>query len=41
MSVMDERNVDGERRSRRAPDASHPLGYGRAGYVWAMFAAIG
>ncbi|MEW1978504.1 cation transporter [Kocuria palustris] len=31
----------GERRSRRAPDASHPLGYGRAGYVWAMFAAIG
>ncbi|MFC7374714.1 cation diffusion facilitator family transporter [Brachybacterium sp. GCM10030267] len=31
----------GERRSRRAPDRSHPLGYGRAGYVWSMFAAIG
>lgn len=31
----------GERRSRRAPDAEHPLGYGREGYVWAMFAAIG
>ena len=31
----------GERRSRRAPDPTHPLGYGRAGYVWAMFAAIG
>lgn len=31
----------GERRSRRAPDRSHPLGYGRDGYVWAMFAAIG
>ena len=31
----------GERRSRRAPDATHPLGYGRVGYVWAMFAAIG
>lgn len=31
----------GERRSRRAPDLSHPLGYGRGGYVWAMFAAIG
>lgn len=31
----------GERRSRREPDRSHPLGYGRDGYVWAMFAAIG
>ncbi|MDN5687439.1 MAG: cation diffusion facilitator family transporter [Brachybacterium sp.] len=31
----------GERRSGRAPDRSHPLGYGRDGYVWAMFAAIG
>lgn len=31
----------GQRRSRRAPDAAHPLGYGRAGYVRAMFAAIG
>lgn len=31
----------GERRAAKEPDASHPLGYGRAGYVWAMFAAIG
>lgn len=28
-------------RSRRSPDASHPLGYGREAYVWAMFAAMG
>ncbi|MGY5764748.1 cation diffusion facilitator family transporter [Brachybacterium sp. DNPG3] len=33
--------IIGERRSRRPADASHPLGYGRDGYVWAMFAAIG
>ncbi|MGO1981827.1 cation diffusion facilitator family transporter [Brachybacterium alimentarium] len=31
----------GERRQQRVPDASHPMGYGRVGYVWAMFAAIG
>lgn len=31
----------GERRARRRPDSSHPLGYGRVGYVYAMFAAIG
>lgn len=31
----------GERRSRRPADALHPMGYGRSGYVWAMFAAIG
>lgn len=29
------------RRSRRAPDPSHPLGYGREAYVWSMFAALG
>lgn len=31
----------GERRGRREPDRSHPMGYGRDSYVWAMFAAIG
>lgn len=31
----------GERRSRKPADADHPLGHGRDGYVWAMFAAIG
>ncbi|ACU85635.1 putative membrane transport protein [Brachybacterium faecium] len=31
----------GERRSRRPADPQHPLGHGRDGYVWAMFAAIG
>ena len=30
-----------ERRSRRAPDGSHPFGYGRDAYVWSMFAAMG
>jgi cation diffusion facilitator family transporter len=29
-----------DRRSRRAPDASHPFGYGREAYVWSMFAAL-
>lgn len=29
------------RRSRRAPDARHPLGFGREAYVWSMFAALG
>jgi cation diffusion facilitator family transporter len=30
-----------DRRSRRVPDDSHPLGYGREAYVWSMFAALG
>jgi len=30
-----------DRRGRRAPDASHPFGYGREAYVWSMFAALG
>jgi cation diffusion facilitator family transporter len=30
-----------DRRSRRGPDDSHPLGYGREAYVWSMFAALG
>ncbi len=29
------------RRSSRAPDRTHPLGYGREAYVWSMFAALG
>jgi divalent metal cation (Fe/Co/Zn/Cd) transporter len=29
------------RRSRRAPDDAHPLGYGREAYVWALLAALG
>jgi cation diffusion facilitator family transporter len=29
------------RRSRRLPDASHPLGYGPERYYWALLAAIG
>lgn len=29
------------RRSRRAPDPSHPLGYGPERYYWALLAAIG
>lgn len=29
------------RRSRRAPDAAHPQGYGREAYVWSLFAALG
>lgn len=31
----------GERRTVRPADVTHPLGYGRAGYVWSMFAAFG
>lgn len=31
----------GEKRAAKAPDTAHPLGYGRAGYVWSMFAALG
>lgn len=30
-----------DRRSRRKPDALHPLGFGRESYVWSMFAALG
>ena len=30
-----------ERRSVRPADESHPLGYGRAAYVWSMIAAFG
>ena len=29
------------RRSRRAPDPSHPLGYGPERYYWALLAAVG
>jgi cation diffusion facilitator family transporter len=31
----------GERRAARPADAAHPLGYGRVGYIWSMFAAFG
>jgi cation diffusion facilitator family transporter len=30
-----------DRRSRRPPDARHPLGYGREAYVWSLLAAVG
>ena len=30
-----------DRRSHRAPDSAHPLGYGREAYVWSLFAALG
>jgi len=30
-----------DRRSRRGPDDTHPLGYGREAYVWSMIAAFG
>jgi cation diffusion facilitator family transporter len=33
--------VVANRRSRRAPDPQHPLGYGREAYVWSLFAALG
>src|SRR5918996_962067 len=29
------------RRSRRAPDSTHPLGYGPERYYWALLAAVG
>lgn len=29
------------RRSSRAADSSHPLGYGREAYVWSLLAAVG
>jgi cation diffusion facilitator family transporter len=31
----------GTRRAMKPADATHPLGYGREGYVWSMFAAFG
>ncbi len=31
----------GTKRAARPADESHPLGYGRVGYVWSMFAAFG
>ena len=31
----------GTRRSARPSDADHPLGHGREGYIWSMFAAFG
>jgi cation diffusion facilitator family transporter len=31
----------GVRRSAKPADDDHPLGYGRVGYVWSMFAAFG
>jgi cation diffusion facilitator family transporter len=30
-----------DRRSRRPPDRTHPLGHGREAYVWALLAALG
>jgi divalent metal cation (Fe/Co/Zn/Cd) transporter len=30
-----------QRRSRRAADADHPLGYGREAYFWSLLAAVG
>jgi cation diffusion facilitator family transporter len=30
-----------QRRSSHAPDAQHPLGYGREAYFWALIAALG
>lgn len=31
----------GTRKAAKPADATHPLGYGRVGYVWSMFAAFG
>jgi divalent metal cation (Fe/Co/Zn/Cd) transporter len=31
----------GERKAVKPADPTHPLGYGRVGYVWSMFAAFG
>ncbi|MGO1561040.1 MAG: cation diffusion facilitator family transporter [Actinomycetaceae bacterium] len=31
----------GVRRSAKPADAAHPVGFGRVGYVWSMFAAFG
>jgi cation diffusion facilitator family transporter len=31
----------GERKAAKPADQAHPLGYGRVGYIWSMFAAFG
>jgi cation diffusion facilitator family transporter len=31
----------GERQGQKPADRTHPLGYGRVGYIWSMFAAFG
>ncbi len=31
----------GTHKAARPPDPEHPLGYGRVGYIWSMFAAFG
>ncbi|HET6985692.1 MAG TPA: cation diffusion facilitator family transporter [Kribbella sp.] len=31
----------GERKAQKPADRTHPLGYGRVGYIWSMFAAFG
>jgi cation diffusion facilitator family transporter len=31
----------GTRKAGKPADAAHPLGYGRVGYIWSMFAAFG
>jgi cation diffusion facilitator family transporter len=33
--------VVANRRSRRAPEPTHPHGFGREAYVWSLFAALG
>lgn len=33
--------IKAERSAKRPGDASHPGGYGRDGYVWSLFAAVG
>jgi cation diffusion facilitator family transporter len=33
--------VIANRRSQRAPDDTHPMGFGREAYVWSLFAALG
>jgi cation diffusion facilitator family transporter len=30
-----------DKRAHKGPDETHPLGYGREGYVWALFAGMG
>ena len=31
----------GARKAQKPADAAHPIGYGRVGYIWSMFAAFG
>lgn len=33
--------IIGTRKATAPPDDEHPLGYGRVGYIWSMFAAFG